>query len=359
MEEKKKNTREIDLLALAEIVLKEWRLLIKFASIAAVIGIVVALNTPKDYKAEVILAPELSSGGLGLTDNIADMAANFGIDIAGKSSMDAIYPELYPDIFSSTKFVMSLFDIPVRTKDDDTERTYYKHITEEQKSPFWNYPKMWLSNLLKPKDPLTVDSAKTDKYKISRKDDDICRGIRNAIMCTIDKKTSVISISVTDQDPLVAAIVADTLQKRLQTYITDYRTRKARNDYNYYKDLTIKAKAEYEEARQKYGNSYDGSTHISLRSVELRLEGLENDMQLKFNTYSSLNSQLEAAKAKVQEKTPAFTIIENPIMPYKASSIPRSVIVLLFMFMGAACDVLWILYGREWYKQRKANKKKE
>ena len=94
MEEKK--TREIDLLGLVEKVLKEWRLLLKFIAVAAVIGVIVALNTPKYFKAEVILAPELSSGGLGLTDNLADMAANFGIDLAGKSSMDAIYPELYP-----------------------------------------------------------------------------------------------------------------------------------------------------------------------------------------------------------------------------------------------------------------------
>ena len=81
---------------------------------------------------------------------------------------------------------------------------------------------------------------------------------------------------------------------------------------------------------------------------------MENDMQLKFNTYTSLNSQLEAAKAKVQERTPAFTIIEQPIMPYKAASMPRAVTVLIFMFLGAMCDALWILYGRSWF----ANKKK-
>lgn len=40
------------------------------------------------------------------------------------------------------------------------------------------------------------------------------------------QKTSVISISVMDQDPMVAAILADTLQSRLQQYITEYRTKK-------------------------------------------------------------------------------------------------------------------------------------
>lgn len=358
MEEKKK-TREIDLLALVVKVLKEWRLLLKFVGVAAIIGIIVALSTPKYYKAEVILAPEMSSGGLGLTDNLADMAESFGFNIGGKTSMDAIYPELYPDIFSSTKFVLGLFDIPVRLKDDNNIRTYYKHITEEQKAPFWSYPKMWLFGLLKPKDTSYGDNNKKDIYKITRKEDDICKAIRDAILCTIDKKTSVITISVTDQDPLVAAIVADTLQRRLQEYITDYRTSKARNDLKYYKKLAYDAKISYDKARQRYGSVSDSNMDLLLESYKAKVEDLENDMQLKFNTYSTLNNQYEAAKAKVQERTPSFTIIEQPIMPYKAASMPRSLVVLFFIFLGGCCDALWVLFGREWYVKKKNKKNKE
>ena len=354
MEEKKK-TKEIDLLALVEKVLHEWRLLLKFIAVAAVIGVIVALCTPKYFKAEVILAPELSSGGLGLTDNLADMAANFGIDLAGKSSMDAIYPELYPDIFSSTEFVMNLFNVPVRLKDDDAERTYYKHITEEQKSPFWDYPKLWLHNLLKPKDPLASGKGKKDvPWTPANKPSSI-----STAKAARPPKANITSRCFRNQDPLVAAIVADTLQKRLQTYITNYRTSKARNDYNYYKELAMKAKADYEKARQKYGSSSDGVTNVALKSIELKLEDMENDMQLKFNTYTSLNTQLEAAKAKVQEKTPAFTIIEQPIMPYKAASMPRAVTVLIFIFLGIVCDALWILYGRDWNRKRKKKNNNE
>jgi len=357
MEEKKK-TKEIDLLELAVKVLQEWKLLLKFVAVGAVVGVIIALSTPKYYKAEVMLAPELSSGGLGLTDNLADMAESFGISLGKKSSMDAIYPELYPDIFTSTQFVMDLFNIPVRLKDDDTSRTYYQHITTEQKAPFWDYPKMWLGELLKPKDPLASGKGKQDHYKISRKDNDVCKDIRNAILCSIDKKTSVITINVTDQDPLVATIVADTLQKRLQEYITTYRTSKARNDLEYYKKLTAQAKANYEKVRLRYTSYADANMDLLLQSYKSKMEDLENDMQLKFNTYTSLSNQLEAAKAKVQERTPAFTIIERPIMPYKPASTPRSLIVLIFMFLGGCCDALWVLYGRKWHARKKVGNNK-
>ena len=54
--------KEIDIIALAEKVIKNWKQLLLCISIGAVIGVIVALNTPKTYKAEVMLAPELNSG---------------------------------------------------------------------------------------------------------------------------------------------------------------------------------------------------------------------------------------------------------------------------------------------------------
>ena len=45
------------------------------------------------------------------------------------------------------------------------------------------------------------------------------------------------------------------------------------------------------------------------------MQDMENDMQLKFNTYNTLNTQLQAAKAKVQERTPAFAVLKAPDIP--------------------------------------------
>ncbi len=352
MEEIKK-TKEIDLLGLAIKVLHEWKLLLRFVFIAAIFGVIIALSTPKTYKSEVVLAPELSSGGLGLTDNLADMASNFGIDLGTKSSMDAIYPELYPDIFNSSDFVMGLFNVPVRLKNDDTPRTYIHHLTKEWKVPFWNYPRIWLAELLKPKDTNSVKGGAVDPYKISRIEDDLCNSIRNVILCSIDKKTSIITINVTDQDPMVAAIMADTLQKRLQEYITDYRTSKARTDYEYYLKLLEEAKQDYEKALNAYAKSSDSNMDLVMTYQKTKIEDLENHMQLKFNTYTALNTQLQTAKAKVQERTPAFTIIQKPIMPYKPSSTPRAFIVFIFMFLGGMADAAWVLYLRDFYHKKK------
>ena len=344
MEEKKH--KEIDVVALAIKVLKEWRTLLKFMLVSGILGVIIAFSTPREYTSEVILAPELSSGGLGMTGNLADLASSFGVDLGKKSSMDAIYPELYPDVFSSTDFILNLFDVPVRLKDDSNTRTYLHHILVENKIPFWQYPKVWIINMLKkPEVPGKGKSAK-DPYRLSKIDSEICKGIEMSMSCMIDKKTSEISISFTDQDPMVAAIMADTLQHRLQNYISEYRTKKARVDFEYYKKMAAESKQQYEKAQKAYASYADANTDLMLQSYRAKADQLENEMQLQYNVYNQMSAQMKAAEAKIQERTPAFTVIQNAYMPVKASN-RRSMRAVIFLFLGILADVAWVLVLRD------------
>lgn|SRR5574344_250192 len=354
-----KQLKEIDLVVLFTKVLKRPKPLMTFIGSFAIMGIIVALNKPKTYTSTVILAPELSSGSMGLNGGLADMASSFGLDLKEPgNSIDAIYPELYPEIFSSTDFIRSLFNVSVRLKKDNKQETYIQHITKDKTIPFWNYPVAFIAKILSHEDTKTSSKSINDPFKISKDDNNNCNTIRKSIACLVDKKTSVITINVTDQDPLVAAILADTLQHRLQEYITNYRTQKARNDYEYTLKLFRDAQAQYTKSRQQYASFGDANTDLIVESYKLKQEDLENDMQLKYNIYSQLLTKLQDAKAKIQERTPAFTIIEKPIMPYKASSTPRSMTVIMFMFFGALLDVIWILFGDKMLILTQRNKDK-
>ena len=337
-------TREIDVVAVFKVLLKQWRYLARFAAVGAVVGVIVALCTPKSFTASVTLAPEMNSGGIGLSGNLADMASSFGIDIGGKSSMDAIYPELYPDIFATTDFLLSLYDVPVRLKEDDTVRKYIDHFKKDLKIPFWNYPKIWIAQMLTPKEGNNGKNGARDPFRLSKEDDQIIEGMRNSIICTVDKKTSVININVIDQDPLVAAIMADTLQRRLQLYITEYRTKKARNDYDFYKKLSQQLRHDYERSREIYTSYADANQGVQLQSLQVKIEELENNMQLKYDNYKNSLELMRQAHAKIQERTPAFVILERPLMPHKASSAPRALIVLLWIFLFVVVGAAKVLY---------------
>lgn len=345
-----KKSREIDIIATVQTILKEKKLLYSFIISFTIIGVIVALNSAKQYTATVVLAPEMNSSG-GMSESIKDMASSFGINIGGaNSSVDAIYPEIYPELFASTDFLMTLFDVPVYTKEDSAPKSYYNHIKNDTKIPFWSYPKRWIGQLFKSKDEI-AGLHPNGPFGLTKEQNNVCESIRESLGCLIDKKTSVITISTTDEDPIVSTIIADTLLQRLKDYIIAYRTQKARNDLEYSQMLYSEAKIEYQKAQARYVSFADSYTEPLFKSITSKEQELENDMQLKYNIYSQMATQLQSAKAKVQERTPAFTVIQKASIPLKASSTPRLYIVILFIILGIIFDAIWILYIRDFIKK--------
>lgn len=341
---------EIDIIGILQKVLRRWKLLCIYMLVGAVVGVVVALNTPKWFKANVVLAPEISSGSMGLSESLSDMASSFGLDLGGKGkqSMDAIYPQIYPDLFASTDFIIPLFGVNVVTKDGQ-KKTYLDHLVQDLKIPFWQKPKLWvLTAVKKLKErnaaPGTTGIGKMNPFRLTEDEEQIVDMVRGSIGCQIDKKTNVINISIADPDPQVAAIMVDTLQVRLQAYITQYRTKKARADERYYTKLQQESKEAYLKAQKAYADFADSNQDAILASVRSQEDELENEMQLKFNVYSQIQTQVQQARAKVQEQTPAFTIIEKATVPNKPSSTPKSIIITMFVVLAIFADICWVLF---------------
>lgn len=356
MENTKKNN-EIDILGIIKKVLKEGRLLLSFILIFAVIGVIVALNKQKIYTTTVILAPEISGGG-SLPESLSSIASMVGVNLGNSGGgVDAIYPQIYPDVLTSSDFIINLFDIQVKQEKDSLYKTYYDHIINDAKIPFWAYPSIWISELLKDKDAEQDNNTRINNFKLTKKQNDILNFVRSNISCIVDKNTNVISISVNDFDPVVSATMADTIQKQLQQYITMYRTKKARNDVEYAQKLYDEARQQYVKARQAYGSYADANEDLLLESYKTKRDDLENEMQLRYNIYNQIAQQLQLAKAKVQEQTPVFSIIQGATVPLKASSMPRSFLVIIYMFVGVLADAAWVLYLRDIVKSKITKRK--
>lgn len=234
---------------------------------------------------------------------------------------------LYPDLMEDNGFVVGLFDIKVTTEDGSVKCSYYDYLTKHQEYTFWAKGFGYIKKLFQEKKATGV-SKKINPYMLSKKQDDVASAIRKNITINIDKKTAVITISTEAQDPLICKTIADSVKERLQVYITNYRTRKARVDEQYYKTLMTEAKHEYEKARQRYGSYADANTDVQLASLQSKQDDMENDMQLKYNAYSAMVTQYQAAKAKVQERTPAFTVVKGAAVPIKAAKPKRMLFVL-------------------------------
>jgi len=325
------------------------KLFFKVWGITFVLSCLLILPQPRYYTIEVSVAPE--SAEAKEAGSLASLASNFGVNI-GNGYSDAIYPQLYPDLFESTKFIVGLLDIKVRTKDGEVETDYYTYLRNHQKKNILLMPflslKRWVTSLFTPKDDEIPgkDGKRFNPFELSRTTTGIVKDVQKNIKCTYSRTTDIVTIEVTDQDPLVCALLADSIKQHIQDFVTDYRTKKSRIDLEYYNMLTAEAKVNYDKARMKYAAFSDASTNVSLRSVELKMQDMENDMQAKYNIYTAMNTRLEAAMAKVQENTPAFTELKNATVPVKPAGPKRMLFVAAMLFL-ATCGTIVHLYRKE------------
>lgn len=338
MEEKK----ELKVINVIDVAKKLWarkKLYAKTLTIAFVVSVIYILGFPRYYSTDTKLAPELE--GTSMNSTLGSLASSFGFDLENLQSNDAITPLLYPDLMEDNGFVTSLFNVHVESQNGSIKTTYRDYLEKYQKPVIWSIPINWVGNLFKKEQK--GEPGFFDPYNLSKNEDIIAGGIRDKIKINFDKKTGVISISIKDQDALICKTIADTVKERLQNFITNYRTSKARNDYEYYLKLTMEAKQDYEKARLRYSNMADANTKVALRSLEMKLEDMENELQLKYNAYSTVNIQMQAAKAKVQERTPAFTVIKGASVPIKPAGPKRMIFVAFILLLAFAGTSIYIL----------------
>lgn len=161
------------------------------------------------------------------------------------------------------------------------------------------------------------------------------------------------TVSVTLQHPKVAAVVADSVVKKLQEYIIDYRTSKSKEDCLYLEKLFKERQQEYYEAQKKYADYMDSHDNIILQSVRTEQERLQNDMSLAYQVYSQVAGQLQVARAKVQEEKPVFAVVEPAVVPLKPSGTSRKVYVLAFIFLSVCIVIFWNLFGKDFLNKFK------
>ncbi len=307
--------------------------------ITFVLSVALILTVPRYYTCEVLLAPESQSGGS--SSSLQALASSFGFDSRNMNGSDAIYPMIYPEIVSSPNFLVKLFDVSVSTSDDQFRGTYYEYLTKEHKSFFLKRWKGKIRSLLSPTEepPTMLKNGSKDGVNVfcmSKKQWSAIYQMQKDVTCAVDKKTDVITFTVTAQDKLVCATLGDSVCAALQTFITEYRTIKNRTDLAYYEGVMQNAYLEYHEASAKYVRFIDSHSGMNLEQYRIEAQNLETEMQLKQAAYTSFQKQYLATQARLQESTPVFTVLQSASVPLKPKGPKRMLFVLAMLFLATA-----------------------
>lgn len=344
--ELKHNEHIIDLSKVFRTLMAKRRFFYKIWALTFILSCIWIFPQPRYYTCEVKLAPEV--GGDNAATGFSSIASSFGFNINDITGQDAIYPELYPDLFESPEFVVGLYDIDVTTKDGDISTNYFNYIKSHQKKNPLTAPFNWLmsqaKSLFETEDttPRTNGKNSVNPFMMNRKDYDLMQVIIQNINCSVDKKTSVITIRVKDQDPLVCATMADSVKAHLQNFIIRYRTSKVKEDVIHYQQMRDSAEIEYDAAIEVYSHYSDTHKKTILQSFQSERDKLKNDLLLKQNSLGAIETKLESTKMKLQEKTPAFTTLKSAIVPVKPAGPKRMLFVFGMLILVTFGYSFWI-----------------
>jgi uncharacterized protein involved in exopolysaccharide biosynthesis len=353
---------EIDLIELIRHLWNGRKLILKITGAFILLGLIIAITTPEQFNAEARLLPEVkSSGAAGGAAALLKQFGGLGGFSMPTDGADAIGPMLYPDVLKSTPFFMELLSskINYESKEGSIEITVYEYLNEHTKSSFLGVLKKYTIGLpwtvigwFKSDDKVVLDAnstfEKTYLPRMTREQFETIKELRGKISSSIDQKSGIIRISAELPDPYVAAQVVNFTVDYISTYITQYRTEKTLADLVFIEERYTEKEKEYISAQRELARYRDANLNVQSAAVRSEEERLNNKYTLAFNVYNGLAQQLEQAKIKVQEETPVITVLEPVQVPVERSKPKRSLILVVFAFLGGFLGVGFIFGKLIW-----------
>ncbi|RYU92905.1 Wzz/FepE/Etk N-terminal domain-containing protein [Emticicia agri] len=330
----------VDLKAFFRILWKEKFL---FLSIIIAVGLITgiyAFTRMEEFTSEGKILPEVQTkeGKLG---GLAGLASLAGVDVGGGDGTDAFRPDLYPVILQSTPFFLELFKQNVVTKENkqiNFEKFYHEVVEENEE----------ITDKRIKKFPVKEDGF----LVLNRLSEERIEDLKDRIKASIDKKSGVISISVTMPDPVVAASLARFSMIYLTNYITHYRTDKDKQNVDFLKEKMDAARGKFYSTQAKkaqYNDQFQLPT-IRLQSADIQRERIESEYRMSSVFYDELVKKYEEANINYQQSIPVYQVLTPPSAPTRKSEPRRAIILLIGLAGGTVLALIVILLKKKNYR---------
>ncbi|WP_425390048.1 Wzz/FepE/Etk N-terminal domain-containing protein [Ekhidna sp.] len=351
MEKEKSIVQEdaIDFFQLIRLILSNRVFILKISSIFLFFGILIALISKVEFKASCKLIPENQDGVSANLGGLGGLAGLAGFDLSGLGASGELSPELFPEIVKSTPFMRKLINTPVYFEKLDTTISSFNYIKEIDRPSLFELMTNYTIGLpSKIRNVINgTEDFKLNEYglvRFSKNDWELIEKFKDRLTVFIDTNTGTISVTVEMPDPVASAMVTDLLVNELTQSIIDYKIEKLTTNLSFIEERFTEAKKEYESKQEELARFADRNRNISNSIVNTEYERLQNELNISFEVYKGLATQLEQAKIKIEEETPVFTVLEPVRIPEKKSKPKRAIIVAVFTFLGiitALINVVW------------------
>ena len=333
---------EIDLLALLKTVFVARRFVIKTTILFAVLGIILAVVSPTKYTASSTFVPQLSEGQTN--SSLGGLASLAGINLSAimGSQPQEISPSLYPQIAESVPYRLALLDATV-----ESNTSFRDYILTQSGGvailPLLKKYTIGLPGLLLNKQTDNNENLDTSLFQITEQDKDLFEFLAQVVSIEVDDQEGLVSISVELADRMVAAQLAQAATDLLQSNIIAFKSQSARNNLDFIESQFESKRQEFEEIQDSIAIFKDQNLNITSSLYQNQLTRLESQFTVTSSVFQELAGQVEQAKIQVNKDTPIFTIIEPVSVPLERSKPKRTMMVIVWTFLGGLFSVGWVL----------------
>jgi uncharacterized protein involved in exopolysaccharide biosynthesis len=346
---------EIDLIALAKTLWDNRGFIVKVVLVFMVLGVAVALLTPKEYTAATTMVPQISDSKSRL-GGLSSLAAMAGFNLDMQQSGGELSPYVYPQIIQSVPYQLELMNNPFRFQGIEEPISIYTYFTEYHKPGALSLVKKYTIGLpfvllkaIKPKAekdlPLSDGSKPDAPIYLTKEQEEVRKILSAGVSLETNDKEGYITLNVHSHDPRLAAQVARKAQELLQKYITTFKIEKASAQLEFIEERYNENKKEFEQAQAALAQFRDKNKNVTSALARTQEERLQSDYQLAFEVYSELAQQLEQARIQVKQDTPVFSVIKPVTVPLEDNN-SGFMTLIIWTFLGGIIAIGWI-FGKE------------
>ena len=318
------------------------RFVIKTTILFAVLGIILAVVSPTKYTASSTFVPQLSEGQTN--SSLGGLASLAGINLSAimGSQPQEISPSLYPQIAESVPYRLALLDATV-----ESNTSFRDYILTQSGGvailPLLKKYTIGLPGLLLNKQTDNNENLDTSLFQITEQDKDLFEFLAQVVSIQVDDQEGLVSISVELADRMVAAQLAQAATDLLQSNIIAFKSQSARNNLDFIESQFESKRQEFEQIQDSIAVFKDQNLNITSSLYQNQLSRLESQFTVTSSVFQELAGQVEQAKIQVNKDTPIFTIIEPVSVPLERSKPKRTMMVIVWTFLGGLFSVGWVL----------------
>jgi len=299
-----------ELLKLLQSLVKKRKWIYLFVGTTVLTTVILCLSLPNRYTGRAVILP---SGGtadkLGGLKQFAGLAGDFSFGSAGFSSENSSF--LYPDILRSRLISEAMINKVYQYSQGGKKRS---------------------QNLL-------------DYFKVKKMDGAV-QALAQITDFDMNRRTGVITISVTTTNRYLSAVIANEYINQLERYNLDTRKSKAKENEKFISQRLEEVKVELKQAEDNLESFQLKNRNFNTASspeLAMELARLEREAEIKSKVFLTLTQQYELARVEAKKDVPIVLVLDDATAPEKKTAPNRKFLILTGFLLSSFMGIVIVL----------------